>query len=312
MTSSLHRFGAFTRSQVSALGFSEDAINHSLRSGQWRRAYRGVYRLERYPVTWEQRALAATLLVGAGSATSHSTAAFLHKLSGFGSPPRRIDVTAAHQVRQLSDRKRHEGTVRFHRSACELGVQLVRGIPTTGLARTLLDLAACTPEATFEIALDSALRDVFFEQELDAFMAANASHKGVPPLARLLSKRFGTMESPLETRVARALRESGLPLPKSRIIIEDSHGPIMRVDLVWQRQGVAGHIDSFQHHGHRAAFHNDASLRARLAAIGWYSFTFTEEMLRTGAWKSWLGALLASRDQWSPGPAPTTQLGLPL
>ena len=68
--------GVVSRDQMRRLGFSEKAIDHSLRSGRAHRVLRGVYALGQ-PSTERGHLMAAALACGDGAVLSHRSAGAL-------------------------------------------------------------------------------------------------------------------------------------------------------------------------------------------------------------------------------------------
>src|SRR5690606_15945909 len=144
--------GLVTRAQIRSLGGSRAALRTRLDAGRLHRAAEGVYRIGGAPVTWASEVLAAVLAAGAGAAASHRPAAALWVLDGCrpGTP----EVTVP-----LGRRYRPSG-VRSHQSTDLHLVAPVRrsGIPTTPVARTLLDLGAVVSPLRVHVAVDHAIR----------------------------------------------------------------------------------------------------------------------------------------------------------
>ncbi len=60
---------------------------------------------------------------------------------------------------------------------------------------------------------------------------------------RAIEHADATAESVLETLSRLAIYEQGLPPPRTQVVIGDAHGPIARVDFLWERFGVVGEAD---------------------------------------------------------------------
>ncbi len=279
----VRQYGVVSLAQANDLGLTRAAVRARVRRGDLEKVHTGVYRFAGNRITWEQRALAATLLLGPRSALSHTSAGVLFKLDGFTpSPHLPLELTVPRSVRAARARG-----LTLHRSRSALDVTSRRGLRVTSLARTLLDLATVLPEDRLELALDSAHRlSGSCARDLRALCSALPRRTpGLAALQFLIDARAGLVtDSPLEVRAARQLRLAGLPRPRSRVEVFDDQGYVMRLDLCWPEHKVALHADSYQWHQQRERFERDAAQRARLAALGWVSVPLTSRGLDDGSW----------------------------
>jgi hypothetical protein len=171
--------------------------------------------------------------------------------------------------------------------------------PVTRLARTIVDIAGDLTEERLEMLLDAAHhRRPCLQRWLDeevAFLNPKA-HPGLGTLKRLLAVRRGVaVESPLETQLRRFVRETGVEEPTYQLEIYDHLGRIMRVDVAWESHLLALHGDSYQWHGDRKTFDDDAAKRRRLVAAGWASVAVTSTDLKNPAWFESIKKLLHDR-----------------
>lgn len=146
--------GVLTRKQALEAGCTDAVIGRLVRRGQLVAAHPGVYRMAGVPGGWHTNVMAACLAAGSGALASHLTAAALWQLDGFEQGPL-VDVSVA-----AARRPRVDG-VRLHRCRdLEHALAIRRaGIPVTGLARTVLDLAACPGDRQVALrALDAVRR----------------------------------------------------------------------------------------------------------------------------------------------------------
>jgi hypothetical protein len=279
----VRQYGIVSRAQAEERGVTRAELRTRVSRGDLELVYPRVYRFAGNRITWEQRALAATLLYGSSSALSHSSAGVLFRLDGFmPSPHAPLELTVPR-----STRPRRENGLTLHRSRTAPEATHRRGLRVTTLARTLVDLAATLPEDRLEFALDSAQRlSESCADELRALLDALPRRTpGAGPLRDLVAARAGLVtDSPLEARAARQLRLAGVPRPQSRVKVFDDRGYVMRLDLCWPEHRVALHVDSYQWHQQRERFERDATQRARLAALGWVSVPITSRGLEDGSW----------------------------
>lgn len=127
-----------SRQQARKAGFTEDAIRWRLRSGDWRRLYRGSYATFTGDPSREAKLWAAVVRAGPGAALSHETAAELHGLIDKPIGPIHISVPAERRP----GRRKMRGVV-IHRSRClRPQWQPPWQLPRTTVEDTVLDLVA--------------------------------------------------------------------------------------------------------------------------------------------------------------------------
>jgi hypothetical protein len=242
----------FTRAQAHSAGVTDHMIQHRLATGQWVLVARGVYRIAGVPVTWNQRALAACLISGAGAVVSHRSAAVLWGVSGFRPGPLEITVPPG--------RSNRNSLARVHRSAVT-GVRR-DGVPVTRPARTIADLARVVSGDVLEEAVDDVLcRRLVRLDELH----------GRGALGRVLAawNGDGMPEGVAEMRVVRALVAAGLPAPACQYEIWHDGVFVARVDLAYPPFRLAMELDGFRWHAGRRPFRSDRLRRNRIEAAGW-------------------------------------------
>lgn len=266
--------GLIVRSQALAAGMTRHRIQRRVRSGEWRSVRSGIYQQSATPVTARSRLLAACIAVS--GLASHRSAAALHGLDGFELT--KIDVVVS------PERARAVTGMRLHRSA---HMHLARpitldNIPCTGLARTLLDLAALLDRRLLERAVDAALRDQRLRYvDLYNVIARHAANgrNGLVPLRAVLDERCADDPVPLSDWsrwVGELLTDSGLPAPTLEHRVHDADGRfVAQVDLAYPIQRLAVELDSIRWHHNRESFESDRNRRNRLIAAGWDVMAFT-------------------------------------
>lgn len=125
------QWGAITRKQLLALGYSSDEIRGMIARGFLIPVHRGIYIVGALSPAPEQRWAAAVLAGGRGAALMHTAAAANYELL----PPREVIEVA------VPKRRRGDATLRVHERR-RVEITQHNGIPTTTIAQTLLDLAA--------------------------------------------------------------------------------------------------------------------------------------------------------------------------
>jgi very-short-patch-repair endonuclease len=214
--------------------------------------------------------MAGVLACGPNAVLSHRSAAVLWGLRGGEAV--RTEVTVP---RRLGGR---EG-IRAHRG--ELApdeITQVDGIPTTTVARTLLDLAALLDRAQLERAIEQAealrLSDA---TPLAALVTRHPGRRGTAVLKAILcaeNRTAGVTRSELEERFLRFLAERALPLPRTNVWLQIGEDWI-EVDCAWPDQRVVVELDSWAYHGTKAAFRRDRARDRRLRLAGWQPIRIT-------------------------------------
>lgn len=155
-----------SRAELCAHGCSERAIRTAVAAGDLHRVRRGWYATAReWDQLWpEGRHLLHVVAVsrdvrGDHHVFSHASAAALHGLPLYRFAPDRVHLRVANprHICSVPDVHRHEGQVPFG------DVTFVRGIRTTSLERTIVDLTRSVPLETAVAAADFALRAVAIE-----------------------------------------------------------------------------------------------------------------------------------------------------
>ncbi len=259
--------------QARAAGLTESAIRHRRRSGRWLDVRPGVYRLAGAIQTPMLRAMAAVLHAGPDAMLSHTSAAGLLGLPGFGIDPVTISIPRS---RRSIDGVRVEQSLALpshHR-------RVVDGIPCTSVARTVFDLCGDVHAQRAERALDHALarRRVTIPalwRVLDDL--AVQGRAGTVLLRTLLTERGGRYvppESELEARFIELVTSSALPAPERQLDLGDSDAWIGRVDFVWPDARLVVEVDGAAFHDGLADRRRDEVRDARLSVTGWTVLRF--------------------------------------
>jgi hypothetical protein len=264
--------GLVLRDQLLRGGFTRRQIEDRLAGGDWQRLHPGVYRSVLWPVSFEQRLLAACFSAGSGSVASHASAAWLWGLLA-DLPPRpsiTIPVRAHPRLRG----------VELHRlSDLDPGrVSYRRGIPCTDPLRALVDLAATSKQATVARAVDQALSTRLVSgQALAAELERRAARgrRGVRPLRDHLTER-GIIGAPrasvLEREAMQLLRRWGIPVAGHEI----KAGPDGRYRLDFMLvPPVAMEVDGYTHPWSPEAKAHDEARRNRLRLDGIFLLVYT-------------------------------------
>ena len=266
--------GLTTRAQALADGMTKRQVDHRLATERWVREARGVYRHSAVSPTPLSRLLAACM--AHDGLASHRSAAAVHGIDGYrlGSieltvPRGRLPSMAGvvlHQSSQLSLAKPVER----------------QGVPCTGLARTMLDLASVVTRKQLIAAIDAALRDRRLRpSDLHSVLALHLrrGRNGCAALRDVLTDRLGDDPAPLSEwsrMVEELLIDAGLARPRLEYCVNGADGAFLaQVDLAYPTHRVAIELDSVQYHLNHESFVADPRRRNALTVAGWTVLNFT-------------------------------------
>jgi len=269
-----------TSAQALGCGATPAFVKHRLSTGRWLRLYRGVYLIAGTEITWETKVHAAVLAAGPGAMASHRTAAVLSDLDDFRPGPVELSVPRHRRPVRLP--------VRVHESTdIDLAQPVLRrGIPTTGLLRTLLDIGCLVPFDTLEGAVEQVLRETGNDwPDLYEVLVLHArrGRNGCGPFRAILDERFGdavVTDSKFERLVRRLLADAGVDEPVSQHPIYDGTRFICEVDLAWPDRMVAAELQSKKHHLHTKGFERDKERLNDARLHGWNVLEYTFKAYR--------------------------------
>ena len=262
--------GCISLPQALDCGLSRESVFRRVRSRRWERLLPGVYTIRGAPPTWEQRLMAATLWAGEGAALAGASAAALWRFPGFGPGP--VEVV-------------HPGTKHSRRGLVVRRVQLGPGDVTrldrfvlTSPARTLLDVACRLVRTRFDVAFHYCLHERLATTRDLQDLAARAPVPGLRKLKESLGAYAGDRPagSPLEAKLARLLRTSGLPAPRRQHPVRIA-GRTRYLDFAWPSARVAVEADGYRWHSSRGAWESDRARLRELRRAGWTVIQVTHE-----------------------------------
>lgn len=172
--------------------------------------------------------------------------------------------------------------IRRSRQWAQCGFVEINGILTTGIDRTILDLAAVVSPTKLNHAVDAVIR-----QKLTTWpdlyhvlvIHSRRGRNGCGPLRKILDARFGDTAIPdsrWNRNVGSLLFDAGLPEPEYEYEITGSGGEfVARVDLAYPNDRVAIELDSVRWHLNHASFRDDPRRKNKLMLEGWTVLTFT-------------------------------------
>jgi Protein of unknown function (DUF559)/Transcriptional regulator, AbiEi antitoxin len=268
--------GLLTHTQLRRRGVSEEMIEYRLRTGRWERVADGVYRIAGSQRSWEQALMALTLSAGPRAAASHRSAAALLGIPGFawsGLP----EATTPRPRRH----RRRDAIVHRSRVLPAHHLTAVDGIPTTGVARTLVDLAAVLHPGRVERAVDNCLARGAVTLPLLVAITKDLAARGrtgIGLMRDLLDARgagYVAPESELEARFLDLVTAAGLPTPRLQLPTGDDQDVVGRVDCAYPHAKLLVELDSRRHHTARLDWESDRARDNRLVAAGWRVLRFT-------------------------------------
>lgn len=263
-----------TLDDVVEAGGTSQAASARVKNSRWSSVDRFVFRLAGVPCTWPSRVLAPILSAGPPAMASHMAAAALHGIPGFGrgvpeiSIPRGVDHRAS--------------DVRIHTSTdldrCTR--VLVDGIPTTDIARTLLDVGRFVGDQRLLRAIEWGRREKRVDwSDLISTLARHA-RKGRPGIRRLRrvilanADRDEVTDSDFELLALAVFAEHDLPEPVLHHPVLDDGRFVAEVDLAYPNLRIAIELDG--------AVHLQADVRERdlprqndLVLLGWTVLRFS-------------------------------------
>jgi very-short-patch-repair endonuclease len=260
--------GVVSRRQLLELGVDRGAILHRLKLARLRPVHRGIYTIGHRLLTQHGRWMAAVLAYGPHAVLSHRAAAALWDMRG----GTRVEVTVP------SGLQGRDG-IQVYRAKLPADERTThRGIPTTTVPRTLLDLSAVVTKRHLRGALREAehlrLSDPLSLHDLIARYPRRPGLKAIKALLAEASVGVRIIRSELEERFQDFLVRAGLPLPQTNVVIEG-----YEVDCVWPEQRLIVELDGHASHSPTHAFELDRARDRRLEAAGWRVIRITWRQL---------------------------------
>jgi len=212
------------------------------------------------------------LAYGPGAVLSHHSAAALWALRRRRSGPVHVNAFLGWQG------TRRRSGIWLHR--CKLRVEETsshEGLPVTNVARTLFDLAEVAPYDQLKKAAGEADRlNLLRLRELEQVRERGRGRRALKPVRRLIAELQPPDEgrSPLEERFSAFVREHQLPVPLQNVHVLDHE-----VDALWPAAKLVVELDSWEYHGHRAAFERDRARDMKLMIAGYRTIRATHYRL---------------------------------
>lgn len=252
--------------QLAELGLAARGVSHRVATGRLHRVRRGVFAVGRPGLTRAGRWSADVLACGTLAALSNRSAAEHRDLLPATNGATHVTVPGA-AGRRLRG-------VRAHSAATLLptDVSIHRGIPTTAVARTILDLAETGPRRTVERAIDRADEVHHYDfEELNALVYRSPRRRGAQVVAAILDADVppARTRSELEEAFLALCEAERLPRPRVNMWIPFPEGGGVEADFCWPDQRGIVETDSLTFHRTQAAMSHDYLRDQRLELTGW-------------------------------------------
>lgn len=249
--------GRLTFAQLRAVGASSADIQCWLAQGYLTKVLPRVYAVGHLAPDRKADLWAAVLYAGPGAAVSHATAAHLRGLIDF--PPRMIEVsTPRPKVRSIP------GKVRVYADRIRPR-ELLRGVPTTTVPDTMLDLAATSTDSI----VSRAVRQLDRRRELDVQALIAVCGRGRRGSKRLraaldvLRPSIGYTNSELEQLFLELSHEWKIPEPRCNVVVAG-----VLVDAYWPEYRLVVEVDGADDHGTVPQMRHDRANELKLRARG--------------------------------------------
>jgi hypothetical protein len=150
-------------------------------------------------------------------------------------------------------------------------ITVIRGIPVTTAARTVLDLGCWYPITSGVAAIDSLARATEFKAaDVELLAQRYRGRRGITRARRAVSLFDAGAQSPKETWLRLVLINAGLPRPQTQIPVHDEFGAVIAyLDMGWDQLRVAVEYDGDQHRSDRTQYNWDIRRLETLRRLGW-------------------------------------------
>lgn len=269
--------GVVSLRQLQLAGLTTSGVRKRVKAGRLHRIHRGVYAVGHKRLTGRGRSMAAVLAYGPKAVLSHRSAAGLWGL--------RADSRARTDVSlPLQSARSRPGIVAHATPTLRPEDVTTRdGIPTTTVARTLLDLADVVPRRQLERAVEQAeMLRLFDLRAVDDALAHANGRRGAAVLSAALADlddEPGLTVNEMEDRFLELCRAGGLPEPEVNQWLAVDDGPLVKADFLWRRQRLIVETDGWGSHGTRQGFERDRLRDQRVQVAGWRVLRFSRRQV---------------------------------
>jgi len=258
--------------QLRRLGLSTNGVQYRTTSRRLHRLHAGVYATHPPPYSRHQLYLAAVYACGPGALLTGIPSAYTYGL--VETAPLIAEVT-----NQTGRGRSRRGITVHRRTIDRRDVGSHRGIPTTSVARTIIDCARhLGPEATEDLVMAADSIHVLNRRRLEELTHEHRGRPGVRHILSLIAESPRELRSKNERRLFSICREYGVPLPLTnhRIDLADRR---FYADFLWPHLNLIVEADSWRWHGGRQASEDDADRDQLLAVAGYRVVHFTRDQI---------------------------------
>ncbi len=263
------QLGVFTTRQVLLRQGNHDAIRTRVRSGRWVRGQYDVLQLLGTPRTRSTRLISFVAASGLRAVVSHRCGAESHGLPGFSHDGDEFTLPEG-----VNFGRRTGVVLHWSNFLPPHHVVTIDGIPTTSLARTLLDLTAVARLGRVARAMDTALarQKVTYWELLRMLSETSVRGRRRTRTFRLLLEERGPHYRPTESELEKRfdLLASRLALSgwERQVDLGDQVGWIGRVDFYHRARRLVLELDGREAHSSFMDTKADALRDERLRAAG--------------------------------------------
>jgi very-short-patch-repair endonuclease len=201
--------------------------------------------------------MAAVLACGDGAALAGRAAGqLLGLIRGIPAPEAEVIAVTERRIPGITTRRGRRGD--------RTDTTIWKGIPVTGPARTLVDLAAAVSAGELARAMhEAAIRHGTTPDEVDAVLERRPTSRGAAALRDVIHGDQGRLLSKLERAFIRLLRDARLPLPSTNRL---AGGRL--VDCRWPKHRLTVELDGYRYHASRHAWELDRKREREAYARG--------------------------------------------
>jgi very-short-patch-repair endonuclease len=264
--------GVITLDQLATCGLPKAAAYKRARAGRLHVVFPGVFTVGHPLLTTDARRMAAVLSLGYGAVLSHLSAARAWGLLDFDD--HRWNVAVPHTTGGITGAP--DVRPRRTRRLLEQDRDVLRGIPITSVARTLLDVAGERRGRLTQRAVHQAeVEELLDVQAVLECIERNPGRRGTRGLRAALGVSVPEpTNSRFAARFARLCDRHGLPSPRLSVHI-DIGDRLAECDAVFEHARVIVELDGEKYHRTRQRFHSDRRRDTALAARGWLVLRLT-------------------------------------
>lgn len=269
--------GVFGTDEAVALGIDDQILRRARSRGALVKEYPSVWRFPAAQVTEVQRIWASLLQVGTSAIASHEAALHLHGVRHVVFRPAVIVAPTGNH--------RHS-PIRVHRMGDVLDEHriVLDGIPTTTLARALIDVTSVFSRRRLEDVLDR----VTITQRMTSVGAVarvlrqvnRRGRRNIRQLQVLLDARRPAEAAPrsrVERRVDELLETTDLPDPLREYPLPGADPGSAFVDRAWPEAKLILEVDGRSWHARERAMAKDRARDRAAGRVGWHTMRVLDE-----------------------------------